>query len=109
MPDPRLLAIITALTLFSGSGAVMGQESLAKLQQLEQLIVSKDCGGMRNFINANPELSRGSDPLAVELRAYATRLNSGLIQCLESPRRARGSNRTARESITRNASQSAIY
>ncbi len=81
MPDPKLLAIITALSFVSVTNGASGQDSLAKLQELEQLIVRKDCGGMRNFIGANPDLTRGNDPLAVELRSYANKLDNGLINC----------------------------
>lgn len=63
----------------------MAQDSIARLQQLEQLIVRKDCGGMRNFISNNPDLTRGSDPLAVELRSYANKLDNGLINCFAAP------------------------
>jgi len=85
MPDPRLMAIITALSLISSTGAGVAQDSFAKLQQLEKLIVSKDCGGMRNFIGANPELTQGNDPLAVELRSYVNKLDNGLINCFAAP------------------------
>lgn len=85
MPDSKLIAIITALSLISSTGGSFAQNSLARLQQLEQLIVRKDCGGMRNFISDNPDLTQGNDPLAVELRSYANKLDNGLINCFAAP------------------------
>lgn len=84
MPHSRLLATITALCLFGGGVQAQSVFTFAVLQDIERLIVSKDCAGLRNYLAADPRLMAGSDPLARELRSFANGVDSGLIDCLSA-------------------------
>ncbi len=82
MPSHRLIAIITALTCLAGARGVYAAYSPEQLAQIEELIVSKDCAGLRTYIDQNPAFIQGDDPLADELRSFASGVDSGLISCL---------------------------
>lgn len=82
MPNPRLLAVITALTCFAGGSGAFADYTLDQLRAIEGMIVSKDCGALREYLDSNPGLLVGSDPLAAELRNFAAGVDTGLIACL---------------------------
>jgi hypothetical protein len=82
MPSHRLIAIITALTCLAGARGAYAAYSPEQLAQMEELIISKDCGGLRDYIDRNPVFLEGDDPLAGELRNFASGVDSGLISCL---------------------------
>jgi hypothetical protein len=81
-PSPRLIAIVTALTCLAGAQGANASASLEQLAQIEDLIVSRDCGGLRGYLADYPSLLQGDDPLAEELRNFASGIDSGLISCL---------------------------
>ncbi|MEL6517751.1 MAG: hypothetical protein AAFR34_02730 [Pseudomonadota bacterium] len=86
MPNPRLVAVITALAFLTGNSAAHASFSLDDLLEIERLVMSKDCGALRVYLEVNPALMDGSDPLARELRNFVTEVDSGaLIQCLSAP------------------------
>ncbi|MBT8408285.1 MAG: hypothetical protein KJN93_01510 [Alphaproteobacteria bacterium] len=85
MPDPKLLAVITALCLFGGQGHAQARYTVEQLLEIEQLIVSKDCTALRGYLAVNPEVMVGSDPLAIELRKFSQSVDTGLIECLAAP------------------------
>ncbi len=82
MPGNKLLAIITALLYFSGHSGAQAGYSIEQLREMEQLVATKNCGGLRTYLFDNPEIIEGVDPLAAELRKFALGVDTGLIQCL---------------------------
>jgi hypothetical protein len=82
MPSPKLIAVITALTCLAGAQGAYAAYTVEQLSEIENLIVSKDCGGLRSYIDRNPALLDGDDALADELRNFASGIDSGLISCL---------------------------
>jgi hypothetical protein len=82
MPSPKLVAIITALTCLAGARGVYAAYTLDQLATIERLIVSKDCGALRSYIDQYPSLLEGEDALADELRSFASGVDTGLISCL---------------------------
>ncbi|MEM9477127.1 MAG: hypothetical protein AAFY77_04745 [Pseudomonadota bacterium] len=86
MPNPRLIAVITALAFLTGNSAAHASFALDDLIEIERLVMSKDCGALRVYLAVNPSLMEGGDPLARELRNFVTEVDSGaLIQCLSAP------------------------
>lgn len=73
MPDPRLVAVITAMMLIAGGfgGAARADFSLEQLQDLERLVLARDTGALWAYIQANSGVLQGDDPLARELRLFA--------------------------------------
>lgn len=82
MPNHRLLAVVTALMLIGGAQSGHAEYSIAQLQEIERLILSKDINAIWLFLAANPEILNGSDPLAVELRTLAESIENGLVGTL---------------------------
>jgi len=82
MPSPRLIAIITALSWLAGASGATAAYTVDQLRDIENLIVAKNCGGLRLYIQRNPALVEGGDPLAAELRAFVSGVDTGLIDCL---------------------------
>ena len=82
MPSRRLLALVTILTCLGGAAGAQTPFSIDQLREIEGLVISRNCAGLRFFIAANPELVRGGDPLSVELRNFAAGVDQGLIDCL---------------------------
>ena len=79
MPNPRLLAVVTALIMAASAPAAQANYSLIDLQTIEQLIVNRNWNALRTYIDANPELLDGNDPLAVELQAFVESFNQGFF------------------------------
>jgi hypothetical protein len=82
MPSNKLIAIVTALTCLAGARGTYAAATVEQLTAIEDLIVSRDCGGLRSYLDQYPDLLEGDDPLAEELRNFASGINSGLISCL---------------------------
>ena len=85
MLNPKLTAIVTTLILIGGGQSANAAYNLRQLQQIEQYVASKDCGGLLGYLEANPTIMAGNDSLAVELRNFANGVEGGLIQCLSAP------------------------
>lgn len=81
MPDPRLVAVITAMMLIAGGfgGAARAEFSLDQLQELERLVLARDTAALWAYIQANPEVLLGEDPLARELRLFAEATTRGQL------------------------------
>ena len=77
MPNPKLLAIVTAFMLMAGAPGAYATYTLTQLEIIEQIILDNDCAALRDFIEANPGLLEGDDQLAVELRAFAAGITEG--------------------------------
>ena len=82
MPSSRLIAIVTALTCLAGARGAYAAYTIDQLEALERLIVARDCGGLRTYIDRNPSLLEGDDALADELRSFSNGIDTGLISCL---------------------------
>ena len=92
MPNPRLIAVITALVFIAGAQGGHAAYTFGQLQDIEKLILSKDCGALRFYLQDNPELMEGDDPLADELRVFASTIEGGAIDCIFAPPVAVGQN-----------------
>ncbi|MBV1868334.1 MAG: hypothetical protein KUG69_10590 [Marinosulfonomonas sp.] len=82
MPDARLTAVITALLLIGGGHRADAAFNLAQLQIIEGYVLTKNCGGLLGYLNQNPAIMDGDDPLALELRSFASGVQGGIIECL---------------------------
>ncbi|WP_347312279.1 hypothetical protein [Defluviimonas sp. SAOS-178_SWC] len=80
MPDPRLLAVITALLMIAGAPA-RADYDIAQLQQIEQYILQKDCAALWQYLTANPSIMSGGDALARELRTFVAATERGQLNC----------------------------
>ena len=85
MPSPKLIAVITALVFVASAQGGHAAFTFAQLQEIEKLILSKDCGALWFYLQDNPEILEGDDPLADELRKFALGIESGLIDCIFAP------------------------
>jgi len=82
MPNPRLTAVITALIMMGSGHGVNAAYNLTQLQIIEGYILAKNCGGLLGYLNQNPTIMAGNDPLAQELRSFANGVEGGIIECL---------------------------
>lgn len=78
MPEPRLLAVITALLMIAGVPA-RADYDIEQLQQIEQYILQKDSAALWQFLVDNPGIMAGNDALALELRAFVAAIESGQL------------------------------
>ena len=92
MPNPRLIAAITALVFIAGAQGGHAAYTFGQLQDIEKLIRSKDCGALWFYLQDNPDLMEGNYPLADELRKFAFGIEGGAIDCIFAPPRAPGQN-----------------
>ncbi|MGB5870969.1 MAG: hypothetical protein WBH04_12280 [Albidovulum sp.] len=81
MPNPRLLAVVTAMTFLLGGNALRAELSLSQLQELERIISSNDTGTLRSYLDQHPDLLAGNDPLSRELREFC----GGGLSCFNRP------------------------
>ncbi len=84
MPDPRLVAIVTALILAWGGSAARAEYGLEELLQIENYILQKDCAGLWQYLLANPAIMEGEDALARELRVFVDATQRGQIECFSA-------------------------
>lgn len=85
MPQPRLVAILTALLLLSGGRAAQAGFTYEQLVEVDRLVAAKNYSGLRSFLQANPEVLIGDEPLANELRLFLLRINSGQMTAVDLP------------------------
>lgn len=85
MISPRLVAIITALSLIGGAGSAVAQFTIEELERIEQLIAAKDRYALWIFLHNNPQYMTGDDPLAAELRAFYGSAYDEMIARLSVP------------------------
>ncbi|MGB7268097.1 MAG: hypothetical protein WBC90_01100 [Albidovulum sp.] len=81
MPNPRLLAVVTAMMFLLGGNALRAELSLSQLQELERIISSNDTGALRSYLDQHPDLLSGNDPLSRELREFC----GGGLSCFNKP------------------------
>lgn len=82
MPSRKLVALVTALTCLVGLRGAHASYSMEQLVEIERLIVSRDCGALRSYLDRYPSLLDGGDALSDELRSFASGVDTGLISCL---------------------------
>jgi hypothetical protein len=90
--SPRLVAVVTAVSLMAGATPGRADYTLEQLQEIERLIAGKNCAGLWSFVRSNPSITAGDDPLAVELRNFIADTERGKLTCFES--RANENSRT---------------
>lgn len=81
MPEPRLMAVITALILMAGSAPARADYEIDQLQQIEQFILRKDCASLWQYLVSNPSIMAGDDALARELRVFVSATERGQLNC----------------------------
>ena len=79
MPSSRLVAIVTALVLVGVAPGAHAEFTLEQLLEIERYIQSKDTVGLWRYLQSNPSLLEGDDPLAVELQVFVDSMESDLI------------------------------
>lgn len=86
MPPPKLLAVITALVLLGGTTASRADYDLEQLQTIERFVMQKDTAALGRYLAFNPQITRGDDPLARELRSFMGCVQNGQLDCFASQR-----------------------
>lgn len=81
MPEPRLMAVITALLMLAGTSPARADYEVEQLRQIERLILAKDCGALWQYLVANPSIMAGDDALARELRVFVAATERGQLNC----------------------------
>jgi hypothetical protein len=84
MFHPRLVAVVTALTLMGGATALHAEYSLSQLEEIDRLITARNCAGLWSYVQANPDILSGNDPLANELRVFVSATERGQLNCFAS-------------------------
>ena len=79
MPNSRLVAIVTALVLIGGTPGAFAEMTLEQLLVIERYIQNKDTVGLLRYLQSNPTLLEGDDPLAVELQVFVDSMEDNLI------------------------------
>tara|TARA_A100001391_G_scaffold156605_1_gene114807 strand:- start:100 stop:411 length:312 start_codon:yes stop_codon:yes gene_type:complete len=77
MASNKLIAIITALTLSVGIVPSHAAYTKAQLEVIEILVLNQDWAELIAYLEANPELLLGADPLAAELRTFVAEARGG--------------------------------
>jgi hypothetical protein len=75
----RLLAIVTILVLVGSSGAAQEEPSIEELLTIEKLIDQGEWRALYYYLAANPGLTTGNSPLAVELRSFVDDAKRGRL------------------------------
>jgi len=81
MPHKKLLAAITVIMMLNGGSRLLAAYSLDQLKEIERLVAVRDSAGLGQFLAAHPEVTRGGDPLAVELRKFLRCAQGGGLDC----------------------------
>lgn len=79
MPEPRLMAVITALMLLAGTAPARAGYDVGQLRQIEQYILARDSGALWEYLVANPAIMEGDDALAQELRLFVAATERGQL------------------------------
>jgi hypothetical protein len=70
-----LIAVVTALLMIAPAGRAAAA-TLDQLVTIDNMIAQRDWGALWSYVNANPSLLVGNDPLAVELRRFILSMNT---------------------------------
>ncbi|MBW4708916.1 hypothetical protein KX928_14095 [Roseobacter sp. YSTF-M11] len=79
MAGNKLIAIVTVLILVGSTGNAQDNVTIDELRAIESLIDGKDWRGLYSYVQANPKLTAGNDPLAVELRTFVDDAKRGAL------------------------------
>lgn len=63
--------------------------TLSQLREIERMILSRDFNALYRFLQENPEVLVGNDPLAQELRTLVSDIEAGVIGDLGAAQTAR--------------------
>ena len=85
MANNRLIAIVTVLLLVGGAGATGEEPSIEDLLTIEKLIDDRLWQELYLFIVANPQLTAGNSPLALELQSYVEDAKRGRLAGFDAP------------------------
>lgn len=85
MPEKKLLAIVTVLIMTGSYSAAQQAMTMDELREIEDLITQKDLRGLYSYLESNPEMTSGSDPLAVELRGFMQDADRGRLAGFAPP------------------------
>lgn len=85
MPQSRLTAVLTALMLLSTSRAALAGFSFEQLVAIDGLVAARDYAGLKSFIETNPQVLLGNEPLANELRLFLLKVDTGQLTTFDSP------------------------
>lgn len=77
MPNPKLIAILTAFLMCAGAGVGQAAYTLDQLRQIETFLIQRDYGALWLFLSENPEILEGDDALARELRVFTQAISRG--------------------------------
>lgn len=84
MPSRRLVAILTALLMLGTGSRALAAYSLDQLKEIEKLVMSRDTAALGAYLDAHPDITAGSDPLATELRNFKTCADDGGLSCFDA-------------------------
>lgn len=76
MANKRLLAIVTALMLATGTHGAFATYTHSQLEQIEQFLRNGNFELLKEYLDNNPELLDGSDALTVQLQDFAAAVES---------------------------------
>ncbi|WP_147450650.1 hypothetical protein [Rhodophyticola porphyridii] len=82
MANQRLLAALTALLLVAGTPSAQAAYTLTNLLELERFVLAEDWEALMRYIERNPALLEGADPLAVELRTFLESIEGDFLGAL---------------------------
>ena len=85
MAHSRLLTVVTILLMIGGASGAQEEPALDDLLTIEKLIDAREWRALYYFIVANPQLTQGDSPLAVELRSYVDDAKRGRLVGFDAP------------------------
>lgn len=84
MANNGLLAIVTVLILIGQPGHAQSDPTIEELLTIEKFIETGNWRALFIYVEANPKLSSGNSPLAVELRSFANEVESGKLNAFNA-------------------------
>jgi len=72
MANKKLVAVVAALMLSLGSGASQAAYTEGQLIEIERLVQGERWSDLQDYIDANPDLLVGENPLSGELRRFTS-------------------------------------
>ena len=69
-----LIAVVTALLMIAPVGRLQAA-TIDQLVAINTMVTERDWDGLWSYVNANPGLLAGTDPLAVELQRFVASMN----------------------------------
>lgn len=79
--------------MMGSSGSAQEEPSIDELLTIEKLIAGQDWRALYTYVEANPNLKSGNNPLAVELRSFVDDAKRGLLNRFDADRGAPGRGR----------------